>query len=296
MTEETKSDAPLVEVSGVNLKGWEKSVEKLIETLGAGAATLYEPTAIRERAKAASDAAVTIAETQLHILDLEQRARHRRDDLELRRQKNLESIAQQSVPELPDRVSDDPVEQDWVYQFMNHAQDVGSSEMQRVWGKILAREVTKPGSFSLRALRTVADLNSRDAHRFTQFCSFVWHSWMGERSVFAVVFDLNNPTISDLVSYDDFLHLDALGLIRMSELQTYSTALSGTRVHYYDRSFTLSGFPPAKVGLEVGKVVLTAVGAELEEIAGGRANSAYCDDVVKQWETRYKLTVTPLSS
>src|SRR5712691_8920424 len=79
-----------------------------------------------------------------------------------------------AAKEMPESVSDKPVEQDWVSRFLEDCQDVSNEDMQTVWGRLLAGEVTKPGSFSFRTLATVKMLRPEVANLFTRLCSFVW--------------------------------------------------------------------------------------------------------------------------
>jgi uncharacterized protein DUF2806 len=282
------ASGPLIEVSGINLKGWEKPVEKLIETLGSGAGILYEPRAIRERAKATRDAAITLAKAEQNILDLRQRGEHRRQDLEDRRQRNIESIAGQTIKELPDRVADEPVDPDWVYQFVNHCQDVGNDKMQRIWAKILSGEITKPGSFSLRCLRIVADLTGDDARRFTNLCSFVWSQPGVPEDTYSAVIFKQLDVSEKRVSFNDLLLLEHAALVRIENIHgSYTVTVSPeTEISYFGKRFQIAGVDESVStnGLPVGQVILTTVGAELVPIAGGEADDVYCRSVLDYWK------------
>jgi len=93
---------------------------------------------------------------------------------EAKRQKNLQAIAAKAAKEMPESVSEMPVEQDWVSRFLEDCQDVSNEDMQTVWGRILAGEVAKPGTFSYRTLFAVKMLRPEVANLFTRLCSFVW--------------------------------------------------------------------------------------------------------------------------
>lgn len=53
---------------------------------------------------------------------------------------------------------------------MNHfsrlAEDASSEDVQRTWGRVLAGEVRKPGSFSLRTLRFISEMDQETADLF----------------------------------------------------------------------------------------------------------------------------------
>ncbi len=90
---------------------------------------------------------------------------------EQKRQSNIESAFQQAASELGEReVQDHQVDHDWTARFFSDVQDVSSEQMQTLWAKILAGEVTNPGSTSLRALSILRNLNQDIASLFAKFC------------------------------------------------------------------------------------------------------------------------------
>ncbi|MDE0078626.1 MAG: DUF2806 domain-containing protein [Caldilineaceae bacterium] len=96
---------------------------------------------------------------------------------EEKRQANIVSVVAQAARELGDReVQDHEVDHDWTARFFNDVQDVSSEEMQQLWGKILAGEVERPGSTSLRTLRVLKDMNQHVARIFRWFCSLCIYS------------------------------------------------------------------------------------------------------------------------
>ena len=90
---------------------------------------------------------------------------------EQKRQSNIESVVQQAASELGDKeVQDHQVDHDWTARFFSDVQDVSSEQMQTLWAKILAGEVTDPGSTSIRTLSILRNLNQDIAGLFARFC------------------------------------------------------------------------------------------------------------------------------
>jgi hypothetical protein len=156
------------------------AVAKLIDTVGSQIGLFLEPTHIRRKgqaeadvlvseAKAKADIAVIKLQNKQAIQHIEDRTVERLRKREEKRQANLEAIAAKATQELPQAVSDAPVDEDWIAQFLNHSQDVSNEQMQTLWGRLLAGEVTKPGSFSLRALAIVKVMSKDDANLFIVF-------------------------------------------------------------------------------------------------------------------------------
>jgi len=145
-------------------------VTKLVEVIAAGCGALYEPTAIRRKAKAEGHALVLTAEARARADEVSLRAVHRLLDVEIQRQRNIEAIANAARQALPDQVSDEPVRPDWAVRFFREAQDVNDEQMRHLWARLLAGEVTHPGSFSARTLTVVRDLSASEADLFNALC------------------------------------------------------------------------------------------------------------------------------
>ena len=93
---------------------------------------------------------------------------------EQKRQSNIESVVQQAALELGDtEVEDHQIDHDWTARFFSDVQDVSSEQMQELWGKILAGEVTSPGSTSIRTLSILKNLNQDAAGLLPSSAAYV---------------------------------------------------------------------------------------------------------------------------
>ncbi|GEM_PF-1397404 len=63
------------------------------------------------------------------------------------------------------------ISEDWLNRFRESACEKSSEEAQELFSKVLAGEIRKPGSISLRALTTLADMEQKVAQPFKTFCS-----------------------------------------------------------------------------------------------------------------------------
>ena len=91
---------------------------------------------------------------------------------EEKRQSNIEQVVMKAALELEGKeVEDHEPDHDWTARFFNDVQDVSSEEMQQLWGKILAGEVERPGSTSLRTLSILKNLDQSTANTFQRLCS-----------------------------------------------------------------------------------------------------------------------------
>ena len=91
---------------------------------------------------------------------------------EEKRQANLGSVVRQAALELGDReVLDHEVDHDWTARFFNDVQDVSSEEMQQLWSRVLAGEVERPGSTTIKTLGVLKNLDKATASLFRKLCS-----------------------------------------------------------------------------------------------------------------------------
>jgi len=101
---------------------------------------------------------------------LEQRAIEVKNYREAQKELNVESVTAIAAEQLKDEdpVTDEPVNRDWTTRFFNIVEDVSDEEMQTLWGRILAGEIKKPKSFSLRTLELLRNLTQEEARIFTE--------------------------------------------------------------------------------------------------------------------------------
>lgn len=172
-----------------DLTGLGAPVTKLIEVLSSGTGVVYKPFGIRREARAQADATRLIGNAQLEVdvtraraitaaeasnrlvlaetaVQIEHRTQARIEHREVLRQGNLEAIAEAAASHLPKHVSPTPVDEDWKTRFFNIAEDVSSTKMQDLWGKILAGEVAQPGTYSIRTMEALRNISQAEAEAF----------------------------------------------------------------------------------------------------------------------------------
>ena len=91
---------------------------------------------------------------------------------EQKRQRNIQDVLEKATDAATSTdVPDQEPDHDWTARFFNSIQDVSSEEMQKLWAKILAGEVERPGSTSTRTLSILRDLDQPTASLFRTLCS-----------------------------------------------------------------------------------------------------------------------------
>lgn len=134
---------------------------------------------------------------------------------DLNRLRNVETIvnnAQHLLTGDHPPVCSDQTSERWRDRFVADAQDITDSELQDLYSRILAAEITRPCSFSLRTLSAIRDLEKEDALLFEEFVPFVFDSSylpsMGEWAAFYAERGL---------TYDKILRLRDVGLMSSEE-------------------------------------------------------------------------------
>ena len=91
---------------------------------------------------------------------------------EEKRQANIMSVVAKAANQVEDRTVDrSEPDHDWTARFFNDVQDVSSEEMQTLWSRVLAGEVERMGSTSVRTLQVLKNLDESTALLFRKLCS-----------------------------------------------------------------------------------------------------------------------------
>lgn len=200
-----------------------KPIEKLIEVVSEAIGTLYEPRQIVRKAKAEAKAqsivAMEQAKTKAIIEGDAEKAQYldaineRLIKKEKRRQKNIEEVVSTAgqILEAEKDVPKESVNPDWAIRFFDIVQDVSDNEMQLLWGQILAGEVKRPKSFSLRTLETLRNMTKEEAEMFQKIVQFALRR--DELFVFSEDRALNGFGIT----YYDIAKLVEIGLLQAGD-------------------------------------------------------------------------------
>ena len=116
-------------------------------------------------------------------------------------------------------MEDHEPDHDWTARFFNDVQDVSTKETQRLYAKILAGEVEKPGSTSTKTLGILKDLDRPTAMLFVIVCSACTSLFsVGEQILDARVISLGGDATQNALrkfglSFDNLNILSEHGLI-----------------------------------------------------------------------------------
>ncbi|MGB1321064.1 MAG: TIGR03899 family protein [Vibrio gallaecicus] len=223
------------------------------------------------------------------------------------RQKNLEQILKLAHSSCKDETAGDP-DQDWLYRFFDMAQDIHNTSMQRLWAQVLKREVTNPGSTSMKALQALQDMTPREAQNLQRAaslaCSFGSDSsrklllgFKAHGGIFSFGKRDTTNTINlggHQLPYSSLLHLIELGLILGTELESgeidFDPALN---LVYQGKNMSLQ---PISKGVKLIYYRFSPTGNELCKLLGNKPNIQYYDQLIALLSQKFTVQTEAKSS
>lgn len=166
---------------------------------------------------------------------------------------NVEEIISNAKQQftVDEQVSEDPVEKDWMSRFLNIAEEISDKDMQDIWGRILAGEIKKPKSFSLRTLEVMRNMSKDEA------------LLLMKASTFQLALDLisTEPFALGLMEQ---ISLEDIGVVCGEELvRTLTIPSSGTISFELNRKARVNIYAPAGVKIKFKGLQLTKAGQEI---------------------------------
>ena len=167
---------------------------KLIDAVTGAIGKAYEPRHVRKMAQAKAYEINAIGEALRDNADIEiqydkqaitantsdfeefvKRTQSRLAFQELQKQQNIENVTDKAYDLLAEETecSEEPVDKDWMIRFFNSVEDISDEDMQQLWAQLLAGEIKRPKSFSLRTLEALKNLSKYEAETFQALNKFV---------------------------------------------------------------------------------------------------------------------------
>lgn len=218
---------------------------------------------------------------QLSQKELAFRAEQRLIAESIRQETNIEKVLEYTKNELQsaESVSDESVDDDWIVRFFNIAKDISNEEMQYVWGRILAGEITSPKSFSLKTLDVIRNINADDAGNFQKIIPFITR----QNSYYFISAD--NVILSKYgISFPDLLSLDECGLINVAGAQVLTFQVTQNEYAGIINDETLIvvyGNENKDSTVRINIYGLTKAGKEIYQILPHSSNNDYMIDFAR---------------
>ncbi|OZI46968.1 DUF2806 domain-containing protein [Bordetella genomosp. 5] len=149
---------------------------------------------------------------------------------------NVDQVAEMAAADLrsdpqvsaSDLAAEEPsISDDWLNAFESEAAHMSSEQMQRLFGKILAGEIRRPASFSIKTVKLMAQLDNQAANLFRLLCSLSISARVPNTNEIldARVVSMGSAAANSLAAYG--LSFDALNILHeygliISDYNSYS--------------------------------------------------------------------------
>ena len=229
-----------------------------------------------------------------------ERARFREEQRKEQRQQNLEQILKLAHLSCKDETTGDP-DQDWLYRFFDMAQEIHNPAMQKLWAQVLKREVTNPGSTSMKALKVLQDMTPTEAHTLQRAaslaCSFggdasrkllIGYRAQGGLFSFGKRDTTNNINIGSFqLTFSSLLVLIELGLLHGTELESGEIdQQTPLLLSYQGKNLQLQALSK---GVRLLYYRFSPTGNELCKLLGNKPNSQYYDQMVALLNQKFSV-------
>lgn len=159
---------------------------------------------------------------------------------------------------------------DWFIRYYEASGNISDKEMQILWAKILAGEIEKPSSYSLRTLDVLRNISKEEAERFVKICNSAIKI---ESAQYAIPADHDYISKND-INYSDILMLEEIGLINSDSNVRINNDLEGNTEYilYVYGSLIVRAIASEKRELSLRVFIFTNVGNEFATLIDRESN------------------------
>lgn len=202
-------------------------------------------------------------------------------------QQNLERVITLALNYCTEQITAQDVDPDWFQFYCELVQNISTHSMQKLWAKILAGEISSPGSFSLKTLNLLQQMSYKDAVSLqlasslscrirSQEPAHIYFGYVQQGSVWRWLAGKSRGMLNLSqfgLSYPQILNLIDLGLLHQTEIESGELNKNQPLQWYYHQQMLQGTSKRQGVILQYYK--FTSIGAELLPLLSGQANPAY---------------------
>ncbi|MEY8215469.1 MAG: TIGR03899 family protein [Colwellia sp.] len=220
-------------------------------------------------------------------MPIEDRSNKRARLSSLRKQHNIEVIMEKTYGFCTNKSIHKRTDLDWFDQFINLAEGVSNNTMQDLWAKILAGELARPGSYSLKALKVFRDMSIVDAKLLAKACSLAVKD-QNKKNMRLISGSYQQPGLLNFfnkerqqyvnlsqfgLNYADLLSLADNHLIFIQENES-NMITNGEPINFSYNGLPLS-LTSNKTNVSLQFYKLTAIGVELASLITDKVNDDF---------------------
>ena len=267
----------LISINGEISKPATVLINRISDVIGG----YLKPRQIRRVAAAEADADIIKAKSEIQVTGLQRRALARFISEEAKKQENIESIIEKSIPELAATSNPQDMDDDWIMNFFDKCRIISDIEMQFLWAKVLASEANNPNTYSKRTVNLLGSLAKSDAVLFTELCRFMFMA----KGPHPLIFDVKASIyIENHIVFDSLTHLGNIGLITFNSISGYAITNLPQEVviGYFAKTLKLRFNKTEENSLKVGTMLLSQSGIELSRVCHSEPVDGFFDYVIEK--------------
>lgn len=186
---------------------------------------------------------------------------------EILKQVNIESVLEKTQTVLEenkingdDTASEEPINNDFLTQFINGAGEISDQDMQQMWAKLLAGEIKQPRTFSLRTIQKMKVISSNEAILFEKISPFIIdNDYIPNDAKFLQKYNVN---------YSDLMILQDCGILSLVKTSKYynsdQAAIYNNKISVFNKMFSCNDenisieakvFPLSQFGKELNRLI-----------------------------------------
>ena len=219
----------------------------------------------------------------------------------VRKQENIEAIMDKTVNFFANKSLDKRADLDWFNRFITLAENVSNTTMQDLWAKILSRELSRPGSYSLKALKVFRDMSIVDAKLLAKACSLAVKD-QSKKNIRIISGTYQQPGLLNFFSkerqsylnlshfglnYADILSLADNQLIYRQESES-NMMTSGETLNFNYNGLALK-LSCKKPNIAIQFYKFTSIGAELANLISDKPNDDFFNALKQQLSLHFYI-------
>lgn len=192
---------------------------------------------------------------------------------------NQVQIVQKAISLLTENSDPKSLDDDWLNEFMDKARLVSDEEFQIIWARILAGEIERNNSFSIRTLDRIKSMSKKEAETFSKIATLA----IGDSNRKYII---DNKQINEKhgIGLDDIITLEECGLMSAQAL-TLTTTVIDDKPSILECDGLYAGVIKSKDGskIEISRSIYTFTqsGKELLNVLNVERDKDYLLDVLK---------------
>ncbi len=234
-------------------------------------------------------------------MPLEDRSSKRERLAGLRKQENIEAIMEKTFNFCASKSIDKRPDLDWFNRYITLAENVSNKTMQDLWAKILSGELSRPGLYSLKALKVFRDMSIVDAKLLAKACSLAVKD-QSKKNIRIISGTYQQPGLLNFfnkdrqqhinlshfgLNYADLLSLADNNLIFKQESES-SMMASGETLNFYYNGLPLK-LSSKRANIAIQFYKFTPIGTELANLITDKPNDDFFVTLKQQLKHHFEV-------